>query len=521
MPIISAINPNYEDIVTYDVFRNLSDMDKGCYLIRQYIGLYRIHAIAIRPTSFEDIFNLQDCPVLLEFEQMLQSFYSYYETSINKDDSLNKRIMSIIQWLRRDIRIPLDITYTELSYFYNKKISTEVHDPIKQSIDNDPIIVSLFMFGRLTSLLNGRYVSSYQEFLDGFGDIALESMTVEKPILYTPSISYNVEEDGEVSGGFLILNSCYGLNNFTIDYNKIFSRLNYSIFELALSCSEGLSNDIDYIVGVLAMYNIGHIYKTQYIPVIVSSLLRSGNLDFIDIRDNKHFLSYSSINTTIKDIASRYNLVVDENSLVYKTLSEVNFFDGTEEHVNEIKNKESGLEAFSITHNIRHLLDRVSMEDDTDAVPDTETEEDNIDEKDTDGDTDDENFEDQPVEETEEEGSDPFDTDFNSDDSSGDNSSGSSGNTDSSKVQVDKNKNIDTNSKKGLKLELDTNPTFDSVLTKEEIVVLINNYLNSNISNNKKTFLTHIKNKWVGLISVSSIIGWVELVLGHNIFKKN
>ena len=153
------------------------------------------------------------------------------------------------------------------------------------------------------------------------------------------------------------------------------------------------------------MYNIGHIYKTQYIPAIVSSLLRSGNLDFIDIRDNKHFLSYSSINTTIKDIASRYNLVVDENSLVYKTLSEVNFFDGTEEHVNEIENKESGLEAFSITHNIRHLLDRVSMEDDTDAVPDTETEEDNIDEKDSADDTDEENFEDEPVEETEEEGS--------------------------------------------------------------------------------------------------------------------
>ncbi len=223
MPIISAINPNYEDIVTYDVFRNLSDMDKGCYLIRQYIGLYRTHAIAIRPMSSENIFNLQDCPVLLEFEQMLQSFYSYYETSINKDDSSHKRIMAIIQWLRHDIRIPLDITYTELSYFYNKKISTEVHDPIKQSIDNDPIIVSLFMFGRLTSLLNGRYVSSYQELLDGYGDIALESMTIEKPILYTPSISYNVEEDGEVSGGFLILNSCYGLNNLRKIYIKYFS----------------------------------------------------------------------------------------------------------------------------------------------------------------------------------------------------------------------------------------------------------------------------------------------------------
>ena len=31
--------------------------------------------------------------------------------------------------------------------------------------------------------------------VDGYGDIALESMTVEKPILYTPSISYNVEDD--------------------------------------------------------------------------------------------------------------------------------------------------------------------------------------------------------------------------------------------------------------------------------------------------------------------------------------
>jgi len=535
MSILNGVYAFGEDVVDWKRFTSWNDIERGCFLIRQYIGLVRTFAFKISPMGSEQLDSRYQRTdkgsfwslvtehhfLINQFVEELDLFYKSWVQTIDRKSDLSLKLMSAVQWLRQEIHLPLDLKYSDVLFFAEMDRGTKSdlrrNDDYDWSehlgnLDRDCVFATFYIGSKFrTATLDHKFIS-YEEFQTNYPNFAGESITLNDPVIATPWIGTEPESEALK----LTFSQWSPFKAFTIGCESIYNCGCRSLLEIALLNGDAYRLDLDLIFRLVGSYSIGfdnceyRNFSHEAMTKLSHNLVWGDENLTLPMFTETVMTSTSWLNT-INELIGINNLKLPTSGMLYNTLIETGVvkqlkFSTIGSSGSDSIGPQSGSESINLLNQTNKLLHHLTMED--------ETEEDNIDEEDSvEGD-------DIPAE-------DDFSDDGGMDDSFGGGSdmgsSGGFGGTPEVKPMViAKNVNIDTNSKKGIKIELDVNPTFDSIMTKDEILVLITNYLNDGkLSNNQKDVLTSMKNMWIGIVTTRTLIDWLEITLKKPIFKRS
>jgi len=523
---------NYEYLSKHKVvdlkqFNTFSELQKGQFLIKQYAGLIELFAFKINYESLlstiEDdsgllykFFNTSH-PILKQWMGELAYLYKTWKNQINKNDPLNKKMLSIIQWLRGETHLDPSNKYADILYFleispFSETSEVNSNTTPDRNYEKNTTLLMFFMMSRLYSCQNGDI--TFDEIPTIFPSMYSETYTIKngylgRPYIHTPvcdNVGDLTAEEKDPMYIYMLNENIFSQTKFTIP--DIINRTGKTILELVLLSSTIKTEvNLNCLVYLFTSFDIGYSHTADGYELAVKQL---SNIVWNDIAITPVYQSGSCemfgsmYNGTFIDLLNLGSIKADMNDSFYKTYIKPKM---TDTQVSTIST-----ESFNLLNKVDRLIHRITMEDEEtgdEPEADEEVEEDNIDENSDDSSMDDFS-----------------DSDFDSGSSEGDDSfsdSGSSmGGGDKPPIEVPKNINANTSSSSGIKLELDVNPTLDSVIVKKELLVFMDNILmDQKLSSKQRVTLESIKGMWLGLLTPDTIIDWLQRTLNRTIFKKS
>lgn len=495
-------------------FNTFSDLQKGQFLLSQYFSLLEINSFKISLSSISSFSEYGECNyfrtsnlILNQYIDHLEYLYKTWVNQFNKNNLVNLKLLSIIQWIKGDINLDPSLSLSDIIYFLNQKVDAE--EPIIRKYHHNNLTLVIFYFmSKLKNLFpNNNSDITIENLYSLYPNIPQEIKEVLDGYIGIPAIrkndsKYDIENRHKyyytLSDEFLFIHT-------DVSYERLISLKDRTLLELTFLCSIIHKEvDVNCILYVLDSFNLGYIN---------GSLCSDQETQLIDLRniicDIDNIKDYHQCNSFIvlcKKMIEQNIIISSNDNLIYNKL--IKPFLQTNDVATTLLSNSVSTETLSLISKVDSIIKNVNMEDEE------ETEDDNIDSEDIDDSSEDDVSED--------EDSDDFDSGGEDDSYSDSGSDYSGGTTDIKPIEVPKNVNANTSSSTGIKLELDVNPTLDSVLVKRELLIFVNNLLETkSLSAKQRMILENMKNSWFGVLTSATLIDWLERTLNRSIFKKS
>lgn len=521
------------------IFHSFNDAEKGIYLVNQfvcvkYILSYKEHCCLCDYNKtmldkYADKDTLSNNPLINDYIYDLNVMCeSWLKIADHKNPMIAKAI-DIINWLRGTTKFSSYIKYNEFIYFLTKPEEINHNIQFLYAFKNIQVAMSIatslyaiekydHLYGELNlppeeldelilrdtdnntfNLLNFPIYLPYPKIDLKTRTISLEN-SIDLRSIY--QINYKNIRDKQLNKTPLLLSILKNIefHNDNNDISIILLILSY--FCLSKNIYTAAKSDTEFFLYTVRSYVEGD--SRTYSSVAGTTPPSSLPMNYIDF---------------FKTMVSNGLVISTTNGIDYPTYLKTNFnfqsgviidifySDSNKEEIqiSVAPSAEVSVETFNLltrSNNLFNTVIKMADEENTEEedVKEETTTEDDVSETEEDDSTDNLDF---------------SDSDENEDSDYGDSSSS----------EVDAklpNTNANTNSKKGIKIELDQNPSLDSVMFKREILDYIDNLLiDDKLEPVQVNSLKNIKTKWLGLLSTTSVIDLVETVLRRTIIKRN
>lgn len=494
-------------------FNSFSDLEKGKFLATQYISLieinsYRIdlHKLYSSTNYIENIYNNTSNLFIKEYVDQLDFYFRTWMNQLNKNDGTNKLLLGIVQWLRGDINLDPSVKISDILFLINSTGNDNLNF-VRNTYDNNLTLIIFYYLSKLKNMFKEYHLININNFEEIYPNKTQEISSVNKGVLSIPLYNESYYEENKENYFYYSFCDERVINTTDVSYKNLIFNKDKTIFEIIFNSSViSDSLPLDFLCSIIHRFNLGYDFRAngdEFQLIDFENIICENhkNINLFNLRNNrfvsliKHLVNNGLINT------KNYSGIL-LNLIKEKTIEE----------------DTSGVESLNLLSKVNKLIYRVTMEDED--VEDDKTEEDDTEENEEDN-IDDENI-DESEEDTSEDDSNEFDSGSSDDSSYSSSSSGSYGSTEKPPIEVPKNVNANTSSSKGIKLELDVNPTFDTIMVKRELSNLIENLLiDEKLTPKQRVTLEDIKTKWMGLLTSTSLIDWIERTLNRTIFKKS